>query len=171
MSGPPDGTDDEPTASFRRRVKHRVDTIADTIDGRSTWLTRTLLVGSAAAIMGQPVMAQTAVQEAAGVACDGPLGQGIFLGLGILALFLAIVGIGQIAAGFWKTGPGGGMGKQSSGRGGIVNGAITFAGALFLGGVGGLLAAVGVDLGSCLSGDIITMTPPDVVVDVVLALI
>lgn len=117
----------------------------------------------------QPVYAQSALEEASGVACEGTLGSGIFLGLGILALALALVGIGQIAWGFFKTSPGGGMGSQSAGRGGIMNGVLTLGGALFLGAVGSLLSYLGVDLGSCIEGDIITVAPG--AFDLVLAVI
>lgn len=109
------------------------------------------------------VVGQSAVTEASRVACSGALGNAIFLLAGLIALLLFIGGILQIALGFMKMGGGGGGGmqRQSSGRQGLMNGALTLTGGLVLGSIGGILSYLGVDISACLdTSNIIMIAPP-----------
>lgn len=96
----------------------------------------------------QPVVAQSALEEATDVACSGALGQAIFLFFGLLTLVLILVGLAQIALGFLGTGRGGRRGERNT----VVNGAITLLGGLFLGSMGAVLDFLGVNVDSCLAG-------------------
>lgn len=109
----------------------------------------------------EPVLAQSAMEESAEVVCSGTLGSAIFLASGTIALGLILGGVFQSALGFYKlSGGGGGMQRQSAGRNGLVNGALTLTGGLFLGSIGGVLNYLGVDISSCLNPDNILMAQP-----------
>lgn len=106
----------------------------------------------------QPVVAQSAFEEAGEVACSGVLGQAVFLGFGLLTLILVLVGLGQVAIGFLGAG-GGGRGRRGE-RTNIVNGIVTLLGGLFLGSMGAVLDYLGINLDSCLEGGEILATMP-----------
>ncbi|MFC4986294.1 hypothetical protein [Saliphagus infecundisoli] len=141
----------------------------DNCHGRLTQATKRVLVGqsvaiaqitvfvAAAVLLIQPVIAQSALEEASTVACSGALGQAIFLFFGLLTLVLILIGLAQIAIGFLGTGRGSGRRGE---RNTVVNGVITLVGGLFLGSAGAVLDYVGVNLDSCLEGGEILVTMP-----------
>ncbi|WP_114578510.1 hypothetical protein [Saliphagus sp. LR7] len=99
----------------------------------------------------QPVVAQSAFEEAAEVACGGALGSAVFLAFGLLTLILILAGIAQIAIGFLGFGGGGRRGERSS----IINGFVTLLGGLFLGSMSAVLDYLGINISGCLQGEIL----------------
>lgn len=111
----------------------------------------------------QPVVAQSAMEEASDVACSGALGEAVFLGFGLLTLVLILVGLGQIGMGFLRIGrSGGGMSRRDQ-RGGITDGFLTLLGGLFLGSMGALLDYLGIDVSGCLQGGEILIIMPQLI--------
>lgn len=112
---------------------------------------------AAVLLLVQPVVAQSALEEAGDVACAGALGQAIFLGFGMLTLILILVGLAQVAIGFLGTGRGGGRRGE---RNTVVNGFITLLGGLFLGSMGAILDYLGINIDGCLQGGEILVIMP-----------
>ncbi|MFC4990330.1 hypothetical protein [Saliphagus infecundisoli] len=113
---------------------------------------------AAVVVLIQPVVAQSALEEAGDVACSGALGQMVFLGFGLLTLILILVGLAQIGLGFVGTGGGGG-GRRGE-RNNIINGFITLVGGLFLGSMSAVLDYLGINLDGCLQGGEILVIMP-----------
>ncbi|WP_114579225.1 hypothetical protein [Saliphagus sp. LR7] len=125
--------------------------------GQSVAIAQISVFVAAVVILIQPVIAQSALEEASSVACSGALGQAIFLFFGLLTLVLILIGLAQVAIGFLGTGRGSGRRGE---RNTVVNGVITLIGGLFLGSMGAVLDYLGVNLDSCLEGGEILVVMP-----------
>lgn len=125
--------------------------------GQSVAIAQITVFVAAVVLLIQPVVAQSALEEASDVACSGALGQAIFLFFGLLTLVLILIGLAQVAIGFLGTGRGSGRRGE---RNTVVNGVITLVGGLFLGSMGAVLDYLGVNLDNCLEGGEILVVMP-----------